>query len=70
MSGLFFLVFVMLTLIGEYLGRLLDELVDRPLYHVREEQASAVMLTDLARRNVTDRPADPPPSGAPPDVRG
>ncbi len=54
-SGLFFLVFVMLTMIGEHLGRLLDEAVDRPLYHVREEQASAVMLSDLARRNVMDR---------------
>jgi hypothetical protein len=54
-SGLFFLVFIMLTMIGEHLGRLLDEAVDRPLYHVREEQASAVMLSDLARRNVMDR---------------
>lgn len=51
-SGLFFLVFVMMTMIGEQLGRLMDETVDRPLYHVREEQASAVMLADLARRNV------------------
>ena len=54
-SGLFFLVFVMLTMIGEHLGRLLDESVDRPLYHVREEQSSAVMLSDLARRNVMDQ---------------
>jgi glycosyltransferase involved in cell wall biosynthesis len=55
MSGLFFLVFVMLTLIGEHLGRLIDESVDRPLYHVRDEQSSSVMLSDLARRNVMDR---------------
>jgi len=54
-SGLFFLVFVMLTMIGEHVGRLLDEAVDRPLYHVREEQASSVMLSDLARRNVMDQ---------------
>lgn len=54
MSGLFFLVFTMLTLIGEHLGRLLDEAVDRPLYHVREEQSSSVMLSDLARRNVME----------------
>lgn len=52
-SGLFVLVFLMLALIGEHLGRLMDEAVDRPLYHVREEQASAVMLADPARRNVT-----------------
>ena len=54
-SGLFFLVFVMLTMIGEHLGRLLDEAVERPLYHVREEQASTVMLSDLTRRNVMDK---------------
>ena len=51
-SGLFLLVFVMLTMIGEHLGRLVDEAGGRPLYHVREEQASAVMLSDLTRRNV------------------
>jgi hypothetical protein len=56
-SGLFFLVFIMMTMIGEHLGRLLDEAVDRPLYHVREEQSSSVMLSDLARRNVMDRSA-------------
>ena len=54
-SGMFFLVFVILTMIGEHLGRLLDEAVDRPLYHVREEQASTIMLSDLARRNVMDQ---------------
>jgi stress response protein SCP2 len=42
----------MLTMIGEHLGRLVDEAGGRPLYHVREEQASAVMLSDLTRRNV------------------
>lgn len=51
-SGLFLLVFVMLTMIGEHLARLVDESGGRPLYHVREEQASAVMLSDLTRRNV------------------
>ena len=56
-SGLFFLVFIMMTMIGEHLGRLLDEAVDRPLYHVREEHSSSVMLSDLARRNVMDRSA-------------
>jgi glycosyltransferase involved in cell wall biosynthesis len=54
-SGLFFLVFVMLTMIGEHLGRLLDEAVDRPLYHLREERSSEIMLADLSRRNVMDR---------------
>jgi dolichol-phosphate mannosyltransferase len=58
-SGMFFLVFVMLTLMGEYLGRVLEELVDRPLYHLRDEQSSAVMLSEVARRNVMDRSVEP-----------
>lgn len=55
MSGLFAIAFLMLALMGEYLGRLLEESANRPLYHVRDELSSAVMLTDLARRNVLDR---------------
>jgi dolichol-phosphate mannosyltransferase len=51
-SGLFTLLFLILALLGEYVGRLLEESSDRPLYHVREEQSSAVMLSDLTRRNV------------------
>jgi dolichol-phosphate mannosyltransferase len=51
-SGLFAVLFLMLALIGEYVGRLLEESSDRPLYHVRDEQSSAVMLSDLTRRNV------------------
>lgn len=52
-SGLFFLLFIMLTLLGEYLGRLLDEVADRPRYHVREEHSSAVPISESFRRNVT-----------------
>jgi polyisoprenyl-phosphate glycosyltransferase len=59
MSGLFALAFLMLALMGEYLGRLLEESTDRPLYHVRDEQSSAVMMTDLTRRNVLDRSEEP-----------
>ncbi|HEY1380269.1 MAG TPA: glycosyltransferase [Gemmataceae bacterium] len=51
-SGLFMPLFLILALLGEYVGRLLEESSDRPLYHVRDEQSSAVMLTDLTRRNV------------------
>jgi glycosyltransferase involved in cell wall biosynthesis len=55
MSALFFVTFLMLALMGEYLSRLLDESSDRPLYHVRDEESSAVMLSDVTRRNVLDR---------------
>jgi len=57
-SSMFFVVCVMLTLIGEYLGRLLDQTSDRPLYHIREEQQSAVMLSDTTRRNVLNQSTD------------
>jgi hypothetical protein len=57
-SGAAFLMFLMLALIGEYLGRLLDQTSERPLYHVREEQSSAIMLTDQSRRNVLHQSVD------------
>ena len=53
-SGLFGLAFLMLALMGEYLGRLLEESSARPLYHLRDEVSSAVMLAET-RRNVLDR---------------
>lgn len=53
-SGLFGLAFLMLALMGEYLGRLLEESSARPLYHLRDEVSSAVMLVET-RRNVLDR---------------
>ena len=53
-SGLFGLAFLMLALMGEYLGRLLEESSARPLYHLRDEASSAVMITET-RRNVFDR---------------
>lgn len=54
MSGLFALAFLMLALMGEYLGRLLEESAHRPLYHVWEELSSAVMLDHANRRNVLE----------------
>ncbi len=54
-SGLFSLTFLILAIIGEYVGRALSESSDRPLYHLREERSSSVMLTNEDRRNVLDR---------------
>lgn len=54
LSGLFFIAFVILSLLGEYLGRVLEESTDRPLYFAREEQSSYLMLADPQRRNVTE----------------
>jgi hypothetical protein len=62
MSGLFALAFLMLTLMGEYLGRLVEESTDRPLYHVRDDLSSAVQIADPTRRNVLDRSEEPGPA--------
>ncbi len=64
-SGLFGILFLILALLGEYVGVVLEETSDRPLYHVREERSSAVMLPDRARRNVLTTSAEdaPPPAG-------
>jgi hypothetical protein len=65
MSGLFALMFLILALMGEYLGRVLEETADRPLYLVRDEQSSAVMLADPGRVNVLGLPENPAPPDAP-----
>jgi hypothetical protein len=57
-SGLFFLVFIILMLLSEYVARVLEESSDRPLYYVREEVASTLVLADPVRRNVLDRSRD------------
>ena len=54
MSGLFFLLFLMAALLGEYLRRVLDEVGDRPLFFVKGERASPALVRDADRRNVMD----------------
>ena len=49
---MFFLVFVVLTVLSEYTGRILEETRRRPPYFVMDEKNSSVVLTDRERRNV------------------
>ncbi|MBD3366835.1 MAG: glycosyltransferase [Candidatus Eisenbacteria bacterium] len=51
-SVMFFFLFLILSVLCEYVGRLLAEVRDRPLYHVIEERNSSVMLADEDRKNV------------------
>lgn len=51
-AGMFLFLFVILTVLSEYVGRLLAETRDRPLYFVAEERSSSVMISDEERRNV------------------
>lgn len=56
-TGLFTLMFLILALMGEYLGRLLEESTVRPLYHMQDEESSSVMLSNPERHNVL-RPSE------------
>jgi hypothetical protein len=53
---MFFLVFLILVVACEYVGRILEEAQDRPLYHVQEERNSSI-LSMQQQRNVLDRSA-------------
>jgi glycosyltransferase involved in cell wall biosynthesis len=56
-AGMFFLLFVILTVLTEYVGQTLLEARDRPLYYVREEMNSSVMTAGPDRRNVVNESA-------------
>jgi len=50
---MFFFVFVILSVLSEYIGRILEESRHRPLYYILEEMNSSVMLANTQRRNIT-----------------
>ncbi len=56
-SGMFLFLFLILAVLCEYVGRLLEESRDRPLYFVAEEQCSSVLVADAMRRNVVHESA-------------
>jgi polyisoprenyl-phosphate glycosyltransferase len=59
-SGMFFLLFLILTVLAEYIGRIVEEGQDRPLYYVLEERNSNVLLADVERTNIIkDSPVTP-----------
>lgn len=51
-SLMFMFVFMILATLSEYVGRLLGEVKERPLYYVLEERNSSVLLADDQRKNV------------------
>ncbi|EPX60395.1 Glycosyltransferase [Cystobacter fuscus DSM 2262] len=51
-SGMFFLLFLCLSVLCEYVGRILEESRERPLYHVLEERNSNVLVADERRTNI------------------
>jgi hypothetical protein len=56
-SAMFFFLFLILSVLSEYVGRILEETRDRPLYHAAEERQSNVMLAAAERRNVVKESA-------------
>lgn len=62
---MFLFVFIILTILSEYVGQILDETQHRPLYYTLEERNSRVMLADGDRYNVVNDPVgDEPDDGA------
>ncbi len=53
-AGMFFLLFVICAVVSEYLGRILDETRERPLYYVAEEASSSILVPHADRRNVVN----------------
>jgi len=51
-AGMFLLLFLILAVVTEYIGRILDETRERPLYYIAEEANSSVMVPSAERRNV------------------
>jgi dolichol-phosphate mannosyltransferase len=51
-AAMFFFVFLILTVLSEYVGHILSESRQRPLYHVIEELHSATLVPHAERRNV------------------
>ncbi len=58
-AAMFAVLFLILAICTEYLGHILEESRERPLYHLLDEKQSTVMIADDSRRNVvSDSAAD------------
>lgn len=53
LSSMFFVLFLIVVIIAEYIGRILTESYKDPHYYVTDELTSSVALADTKRRNVT-----------------
>jgi polyisoprenyl-phosphate glycosyltransferase len=52
-SFMFFLLFIILTVIAEYLSRLIEETKNHPAYYIMDEKSSSVMISkQFIRRNI------------------
>ncbi len=51
-SIMFFFLFAILAVMCEYIGQILQESRDQPLYHIADERNSKVSMADANRRNI------------------
>ncbi len=59
-SSQFLFLTVMLTIMSEYVGRILERLRDRPFYYVMDESVSSVLLVEKGRYNIVSEGAEAP----------
>ena len=52
MTGMFFFIFLILAVLCEYIGRILEETQERPLYFVSAERTSSVLLENSIETNI------------------
>jgi glycosyltransferase involved in cell wall biosynthesis len=52
-SLMFFILFLIMALLAEYIGKILNETQQEPPYHIMQELSSTVSIADETRRNVT-----------------
>lgn len=52
MSGMFFFICLILTVLSEYVGTILGEVRSRPLYFIAQELTSSVLLEDTVRSSI------------------
>lgn len=51
-SLMFFMLFLILSVLSEYIGKILNETQKEPPYHIRQELSSTINIADETRRNV------------------
>ncbi len=52
-SIMFFVLFMILAVLAEYVGKILNETQQEPPYHIMQELSSTISIADETRRNVT-----------------
>lgn len=54
-SLMFFILFMIMTVLAEYIGKILNETQHEPPYHIMQELSSTISIADETRRNVTKK---------------